>query len=201
MSREVVFTDHPHLETSGQQAMTPTPTDAQIEAQIEAISYTAQDLQDIRDGIWLCPTEFMPGHGLAPYIYTRKILLSALAAMTSPARKLPDPEKSLKDDTLRTTALAILWWLAPPWDGCQAALKSKAFKCPNEPSACMCIMAARASRVSRLLPAEVSGRTRELTPAQMGEAINMVGPTSRGEMGPQEIWEALWDAQESTGGR
>ena len=135
--------------------MTTHPTDAQI----EAISYTAQDLQDIRDGIWLCPAEFMPGHGLAPYIYTRKILLSALAAEKARA------EKALKDDTLRTTALAILWWLAPPWDGCQAALKSKAFKCPNDPSACMCIMAAKASRVSRLLPAEVSGREAKLVEA------------------------------------
>jgi len=37
-------------------------------------------------------------------------------------------------------------------------------------------------------------RTRELTAEQMGEAMNMVGILERGVIGPQEVWERLWDA-------
>jgi len=37
-------------------------------------------------------------------------------------------------------------------------------------------------------------RTRELTAEQMGEAMNLVGILERGVIGPQEVWERLWDA-------
>ena len=53
------------------------------------------DLQSVREGIWLCPAEYLPGHSVAPYQYTRKRLLATITARDATIAELRGQQASV----------------------------------------------------------------------------------------------------------